>query len=581
MTKLYKIYVVSLNKVINNLLAAEYERFESVKQLLDVMDHLIFRWGKDLSSREVQHDSSKALERYFQQVLLWIINKALYFKRGGSSTNAIEILEGTKSLCETMKSSKYAETLNICGRFSLILGLLYLEVQLSHNALDILIEGIKCWSIEQKMRLKEFNRIAVGYFSPRVAYKIRRCLVFITIGIYNIGLAYEFLLQYTEALESYRMCKWYCNTEKEIFGSNISLSALKFITESSADEENKMLETLDMKVGPEKTEAPKKTNKIDDNDVQQIINLIWSRTAESREINERVKTNNFNTILNTIKGKDKQSNIKTANFQSFTERSTDEFTTKTTLPKSPPASRISIRTESKKKKQSLKSEQKMLDPDNFFKMKICSDLQIDSDWLDENDPRKRFRQDMIESIMKRESDSHKSLNILKDFLVTKGKDNMVKEQGEYDPKALQKTAFYEVGHKMHALQTDLATQNYPQVARTPTALYSARRRTIILKSPTSFYQEQFKGLVKEQEQKRVMTKLAEKLQRDINNLEMNIHNSKGKKKLQLNKKKEDNLSKEEIMKYQNLVNSITNRRVNIPQKRVIHRGNSTKSKFAK
>ena len=575
MTKLYKIYAVSLNKIVNNLLSAEYERFAGAKRLLDIMDHLIFKWGKELSSKD---GSSKALEGYFQQVLLWIINKALYFKRGGRSANAIGVLEETKDLYRAMKNSKCAETLNICGRFSLVLGVLYLEVQLPHNALDILIESIKCWSIEQRMRLKEFNRIVIHCFSSRVVYKIRRCLMFISIGIYSIGFAYELLSQHIEALESYRMCKWYCNAQRQIFGDNSPLNTLNFLTKSSAEEENKILATLDRKIELEKAEAPKK---VDDNDVERIINSIWPRTTDSGEIDERIKASQFNSILNKIKGKDKQTNTRAVNIQDSTKRSTDEFIIRTTLPKSPQASRFSIRAESQRKRQNSKGEQKMLDPDNFFKRKICSDLQIDTDWLDEKDPRKRFRQDVIESIIKRENYSHKSVNILKKFLMTKSKDKKIKEPRENGPNALRSTAYYKLEHKIHVLKTDIAIQNYAQLSKTPTiAFYSSGRRATVLGSPTSLCKEQSKGPVKEQEQKKVITKLVEKLRKDINNLERNIHQSKKKKKLNLNKKKQDNLDKE-MKKYQSLANSIIHERIGVSQKRAIKRLSSIGYKFAK
>lgn len=588
MVKLYKIFAVSLNKVVSRILSAEYEKFESVKQLLETLDQIIFKWGKELS---LQFDSKNMLERYFQQILLWTINKALYFKRGGSSTSAIAVLEGAVNLYEALRSSQYPETLHICGRFALVLGLLYLEVQLNSNALDILVEGVKCWGVEQKMRLKEFNQLTVGGMTLRVRYKIRRNLLCIGMGIYNIGLAYELMSQHTEALESYRMCKWYCRAERDIFHDSPLLSVQRFIAESSADQESKLLADLEAKTESVKVvEAPKKSNNFDDNDIQQIINSIWSQTLDAKEINDRMKALNFKLILNTIKGKDVPSTERAATSQqSFTERSSGEMATsrqtaKTSLPvlsaRSGPKAEASARKELRNKQ--LKNEQRMLDLDNFFKTKICSDLEIDGDWLEETDPRKRFRQDMIESIMKRESNSHRSVNILKNFLVTKGKDNIVKEPREKDPRALQKTAYYEVGHKMHVLQADLAVQSSAESAKQAPFSVGATA----LRSPARNCESEKSGgnpAAKEQEQKKIMTKLAERLQRDINHLEMRVRYKKGKdiKQSNLSKKKEDNLNAEEVEKYQSLANSVAHRIANAPQRKQKLRGVLMKSKFAK
>jgi len=583
MLKFYKVFLVSLNKVINNLLSSEYERFESTKLLIDISDHIIFKCGKHIS---LQCNSKKVLESYFQQILLWVINKALYFKRAGSSTSALRVLEGTTDLYESMKTSKCPETINICGRFALVLGLLYLEVQLTHNALDILLEGVRCWSIEQKMRLKGYNQLTASKLPLRVSYKLRRVLLFISVGVYNIGLAYELLLQYNEALESYRMCKWYCKIERDIFFNNSILNVQKFIAESSIDQEVKILSNLEMKTETERTIAPVKTvHKLETLDIQEIINSIWSQPIEAKELNERIKTNNFRVMLDTIKGRQSDFNRKPS---SFIQRNTNYFASsqpsiRMVVPFTPAVSKYSTKTEPKVERLSLKKDQKMLDPDNFFKMKICSDLQIDSDWLDETDPRKRFRQDKIESIIKRENNSHKSVKILKDFLLTKGKDNIVQEPKEKDPKAIQKTAYYEVGHKMHVLQTDLATQGSNETAKKP--LHSVGERTMILNSPTkSLEPDKFKDpALKGQEQKKIMTKLAEKLQRDINYLEYNLYRTKGThaKKFHMTKKKEDNLDPEQVMKYQNLANSVAYRMARVSQKKVKQRGNALKSKFTK
>lgn len=584
--RLYKVHSTSLNKVINRLLSSEYERFDSLKLLLDTLDHIILKWGKQIS---LQGESRRALEGYFQQTLLWTLNKALYFKRGGSSTSAIAVLEGAVGLYDALKQSQCAETVNVCGRFALVLGLLYLEVQLTSSALDVLVDGVRCWAAEQKMRLRGLSQISTARLSSRASYKIRRVLLFISVGMYNIGLAYELLQQHTEALESYRMCSWYCRAEKDIFKAPPK-HAQRFVTESSADEERKMLAALEAKAEMQSAvQLPKAPVNVDCSDVQRAINSIWSRAADSRDASERVKTNNFKVILNTIKGRESvDGRSARKDNESYSERSSREFLSRQLaargpVPISPTSSgpRASARKEPKFDRKSLKKEQKMLDLDNFFKMKICSDLQIDGDWLDETDPRKRFRQDMIESIMKRESNSHRSLKILKDFLVTKGKDNIVQEPEEKDPRALRKTAYYEIGHKMHSLQADLATQH---PADSPKKPQNAVDRGQVVSSHRSLAEERkADAIAREQEQKKIMTKMAEKLQRDINYLEASIQSSKAKKIKQskCSKKNEDDLDTAEVMRYQSLANSAAYRITSVPQKKSVRRGRTIKSKFSK
>eukprot|EP00826_Nyctotherus_ovalis_P048375 TRINITY_DN5690_c0_g1_i1.p1 TRINITY_DN5690_c0_g1~~TRINITY_DN5690_c0_g1_i1.p1 ORF type:complete len:611 (+),score=186.11 TRINITY_DN5690_c0_g1_i1:301-2133(+) len=584
--RLYRAYSTSLNKVINHLLSSEYERFDSLKLLLDILDHIILKWGKQIS---LQGESRKVLEGYFQQILLWTMNKALYFKRGGSSTSAIGVLEGTVSLYEAMKESTCAETVNVCGRFALVLGLLYLEVQLANNALDILVDAVKCWATEQKMRFRGLNQMSTARFSSRTSYKIRRVLLFISVGMYNIGLAYEQQQQHTEALESYRMCRWYCKMEREVFKEPLK-HVQRFLAESSAEEEAKILAGLEMKVEMQSAvHLPKAAHNFDSCDLQHIINSIWAKAVDSRDINERIKANNFKVILNTIKGgKSVDSSNARKDNESYSERNSREFLSGQLTARGPTSisptnagPRVSVRKEPKFGRKSLKKEQKMLDPDNFFKMKICSDLQIDGDWLDETDPRKRFRQDMIESIMKRESNSHRSLKILKNFLVTKGKDNIVQEPNEKDPRALQKTAYYEIGHKMHSLQTDLATQQSTDAPKKPQNVVD---RGQALSSPRNLAEERKEDTIaREREQNKIMTTMAEKLQRDINFLENNIQSSRVKKIKQskCNKKKGDDLDEAEIMRYQSLANSAAYRITNVPQKKSVRRGRTIKSKFSK
>eukprot|EP00831_Metopus_contortus_P001233 TRINITY_DN10450_c0_g1_i1.p1 TRINITY_DN10450_c0_g1~~TRINITY_DN10450_c0_g1_i1.p1 ORF type:complete len:156 (-),score=50.45 TRINITY_DN10450_c0_g1_i1:32-499(-) len=64
----------------------------------------------------------------------------------------------------------------------------------------------------------------------------------------------------------------------------------------------------------------------------------------------------------------------------------------------------------------VQKERKKLDPDENIKKKICERLSIPLQWLEENDPKIRFRQNMIKNINRDEKQSQRSLKILCDYL---------------------------------------------------------------------------------------------------------------------------------------------------------------------
>ena len=58
---------------------------------------------------------------------------------------------------------------------------------------------------------------------------------------------------------------------------------------------------------------------------------------------------------------------------------------------------------------------KMLNPDNCIKARICSKLNIKEDWLDDTNAMSRFKKDKIEEIMCIDRNSNKSFNVLKTY----------------------------------------------------------------------------------------------------------------------------------------------------------------------
>ena len=101
----------------------------------------------------------------------------------------------------------------------------------------------------------------------------------------------------------------------------------------------------------------------------------------------------------------------------------------------------------------------ILDPDEFIKGKICKELKIDNNWLEETDPIKRFRQDLIKKINKRERNVHRSLTILRSFLINKKRDYVIDEVNDKDWKSPKENAYYEIHQKMHKLKGNLYTNN--------------------------------------------------------------------------------------------------------------------------
>jgi len=605
-----------MNKLMNILISNEQERIVPIKQLLDATDHILLKWTQEIATFLEIKATKGILESYFQQVLLATINKALFSKRLGHVPNSIEILEGTADLYEEMKNSKHPETLNICARFAITLGLMHLEFNSVNNALNILLEGIKCLAREQQIRLKAVSYLADERFDTKQSYKIRRNLLFIMVATFNIGLAYTMNGQNVEALESFRMCKWYYQADRGIFEKRPVTNAYKFILEMSRDEESRILAEIEAeKDNKKKVEAPKRKTTLKQDEVTGYIDKLWSKTVDSKDLNKQIRHKNFEQIVNSVKsdigthkiasnfGKYKSMfekpnslnshrSIQNATVQLPQTQSTNLFKLENSSASNMGKTKYNVQPSSNKKRpatartkinsshsSAADDDKKMLNPDEYFKMKICEDMLIDTKWLEEESPRIRFRQDMIEQIMGREKNSRRSLNILKDFLTIKRRDKVIKELKDKDPKALQKEAFYDIGHKMYSLQKEVNDTSHVdswRKAKMNTQSGFLRKLTSQMSSfgmspkVRTLYTPMAKPLIsihtdprisQDQERKKIMTKVAEDLQRDIYYLEKTVQKSKVlDSKLMTTTKKKEIVSEEivdiEHKKHQNLANSV-------------------------
>lgn len=190
----------------------------------------------------------------------------------------------------------------------------------------------------------------------------------------------------------------------------------------------------------------------------------------------------------------------------------------------------------------LELEKKMLNPDEYFKKRICDELTIKPEWLEENDPKVRFRQNKINCIMESERNSHRAVQILEGYLMNKRRDKLEHESGESNSKLIAKQAENEVGAQLFSVRYELS----PKGCSTPVPLSAKTverantfasvkvcRRSKLGYTPVSTTShfvlsprsmagsmpKSARGVAGEDEFKKMLTCVAEDLQRDILDLE--------------------------------------------------------------
>lgn len=427
------------------------------------------------------------------------------------------------------------------------------------------------------------------------------------VAIYNVGLMFSFLKQDNDALESYRTCKWYYDRDREIFDRSPPLALHRFILQSAKEEEDRVLAAIEAeKESQRRVVAPKTKSALDQDDIFSRIDNIWSRNPDSannvlssKETKDLGKDGNFGFILDTARGRflteqgtkchSMMSQPAGSRFCGNAAAETNKRLINSVQLSHSSVPRLQL-TQLKKKKNAKEEEdteaedKKMLNPDEYFRMRICGDLQIDGAWLNETDPRKRFRQDLIENIVANEKNSNKSMKILREFLMVKRRDRTLKEGPDKDPKDMQKQAYYEVGYKMYSLQHTIRpnTSNEvtrkkvkPQMFHRSIVCRNASQYSTFITSPQSTASAPRLKLSsvamsespakKEQERKKMMTTVAEELQRDICKLEKTVAKKKcwidlASSKQSLTKRKEKKVEREEASAtHDNLAKSIVRR----------------------
>eukprot|EP00826_Nyctotherus_ovalis_P030623 TRINITY_DN24443_c0_g2_i1.p1 TRINITY_DN24443_c0_g2~~TRINITY_DN24443_c0_g2_i1.p1 ORF type:complete len:564 (-),score=165.73 TRINITY_DN24443_c0_g2_i1:118-1809(-) len=562
--KCYKMYAASVNKLAYKLLGADTTKDSGVMQLMASLDHVLFKWIAELSLAGTK--SRNALESYYKQFLLGLINKALYLKRQNLLPSAIAELTNAIELCREAKYSRRSETVHVCGRFFLCLGVLYLEVRVIDEAQSYLLEGIKCLIQEHKLLTAPLSFIRECLLTSRQSRKMRRNLVVLGAAVYNVGLAYEMVRESKEALESYRMCSWCYNVERSIFKKRPVLEPYKFMIESSGEKESEI--SVNLKVDQELSSVAKTNMQlkvIEEVKAENYIDSLWNTTNNTKETDQQIRKRNFALILNSAQGSSKPGKPK----QSITNTTSLPHSTILPKPKHKPNSffitGISQPATRYPQAKSKKPWQELISPDEYFEELVCSTMRIDRDWISESSRKKRYGQDKVKEMMNNERAAQRSINILKSYLTTKSKDKTIKEPQDDHRNFAEMFASNVVKHKVYTLNKNLANiisesqqslrkydKVFPKLRTQPTCTLASKE-----------------DLDEDEEQK-----LTEELQREIERIEREMQSSGAWKS-----------GKEEIEVFSNvktngLANSVVKHKENAvvkrPSKRII-----TKSLFHK
>ena len=100
--------------------------------LTNNLDNTLYKWAQAIN----KNTSSRSLEKYFQQVLITNMNKAIYMKRIGAKEAAFDVLQGSMKLYNELKKSNKVNTLHICAKYVLTFGCLKMESGSINKALE-------------------------------------------------------------------------------------------------------------------------------------------------------------------------------------------------------------------------------------------------------------------------------------------------------------------------------------------------------------------------------------------------------------------------------------------------------------
>jgi hypothetical protein len=148
------------------------ERVAGLRRLLQALDHCLYRWTSLLTA-EIERTPRKALEAYFQQLLLSSINKALCSRRFGQIKIAYKELKSTRPLQRELLQSTNADTQRLCGRHSATLGSFMLELGYIEEGIHYLLSALRSYLQELQNRIRSRKYLILAHILPKDSYKIQ------------------------------------------------------------------------------------------------------------------------------------------------------------------------------------------------------------------------------------------------------------------------------------------------------------------------------------------------------------------------------------------------------------------------
>jgi len=554
----------------------------------------------------------------------------MYCKRLDGITMAVECLETVSGLINELKLSKNMNTLNLCARYYITQGVLYLErgnlSGIADLKIDFFMEALQILYKEFNIRYHPYAYILREKLRQKEEYRLHRVICMIIITLYNLALAYDFLNLYAEALDSYRTCKFFNEVERKMFSWMPTPLLYTVVSSTIQMEIEKLQIELKSSVNKYASITQKSKDILNPNEILTHIDNLWEKTAitqnrfDAQKLTKRKSEDNFKAILQTVKS-NKGKNLLENNFNSqspqtmrsciteFNNQSVTSFdaskpsiiSSSQNLSNLSPKMAMSMQTPRKGRKlsefsQQLEKEKSKLDPDEYFKKKICDELTIKTSWLNETDPKARFGQYFVKRIIDSEKESHKAVRILRGYLIDKKRDRIIHEPIEKNQRLIKRQAEQDIDAGLVIIKNQFTPSHHSEISlrkRTQSARYtdssiSLTSRSVKSKcySPRSdsvgfrkfgtpvaakntiYKKEKPKDkdgvssdkIKKYEEFKKMLSTAAEDLQRDILDLEKSHAGTPSKKYKEYKPKKPESIDINSILEmHQNLANSVIGR----------------------
>jgi len=500
---------------------------DGIRRLFEGINHALLNWATLIYENRPNKISKRQLEQYFQQMIETSIVKSWYYRRLNNMGFALDSLDSCHRIFHELRQSENPDSLYICAKYRLIQGVLLLDTNNYNQAIDKYNEALKLLNKESNIRCCGHAFLHERKFSQKALYKIRRNFLLILISIFNTAIIYSIIGLPPQSLESFRTCKWIDLTGSEIFPmpANQKSQTEEFIRFAASDEAQK-LQDLEQKIKDdikvlEKQEKQKGKKGLSPDEMKAHIDFLWKKSTgeekyESRQtaqlaINqqqEHKERKEWKSILNNIHGK------QISNSRPVTPTAEFRITKARKSIGSNPIqkfAKVSVQRQEKKLK--------LLNPDEYFRSKICGRMNIEENWLEESNPKLRFRQHLIEQIRESERQSMKAAKILKDYLMVKHRDKLETKNNDRNFKEVEKCTRNEMSFKVLSIKQQLSPLKGQKSEIKP-----LKRKTDLMKTPKSFRSSSttFRIRTQSTDHKKEIVATAEELQREIYDLEKQV-----------------------------------------------------------